>query len=308
MVDGEHSESVHVDSGVPQGTVMGPLLFLMYINDLPDSVLSHVRLFADDCLLYRPVKTLEDQIKLQQDLNALSKWSDTWGMKFNPSKCYILSTCKGNKLNPYLYSLCGCVLSNVQNSTYLGVTISENLQWNNHISAISAKACKILGFLRRNLKGCPRDLKQLAYFSLIRSKLEYASAIWDPHLEKDKDILNRTQRRGARFVCNDYKRDSSVTAMLETLKWDTLEERRRKARITLMDKIVGGRVAINQEEYLTKGTTRTRSANSVKFRTIGAKTLIYKNSFFPRTIPQWNSTPDSIVAEIGADIGTNLMD
>ena len=94
IVDGEQSMKIHVDSGIPQGTVMGPLLFLLYINDLPGHVTSTVRLFADDCLLYRSIGTPDDQVKLQQDLHALATWATTWGMKFNPSKCHILTTCK----------------------------------------------------------------------------------------------------------------------------------------------------------------------------------------------------------------------
>ena len=157
---------------------MGPLLFLLYINDLPAHVTSSVRLFADDCLLYRPIKSATDQIQLQHDLNALFSWAETWGMHFNPAKCYIMSTCPNRALGPHLYSLCGSVLANTK---YLCITISEDLQWHEHVATTSAKANKVLGFLRRNLRGCPKDLKQLAYFSLIRSKLEYACVVWDPY-------------------------------------------------------------------------------------------------------------------------------
>ena len=90
VVDGSFSDTAHVGSGVPQGTVLGPILFLCYINDLPSSVSSDVRLFADDCLLYRPIKSKDDQKKLQEDLTKLERWADIWGMKFNPSKCSVL--------------------------------------------------------------------------------------------------------------------------------------------------------------------------------------------------------------------------
>ena len=209
-------------------------------HDDDPQVNSSVRLFADDCLLYRPIKSATDQIQLQHDLNAVSSWADTWGMHFNPAKCYIMSTCPNRAFGPHLYSLCGSVLSK-----YLGITISEDLQWHEHVATTSAKANKVLGFLRRNLCGCPKDLKQLAYFSLIRSKLEYACVVWDPYLVKDKEILDKVQRRGARFVTNNYNRDSSVSAMIEELKWDPLEDRRRKSRVNIMNTIVSGRVAIN---------------------------------------------------------------
>ena len=137
MVDCEHSDHIHVDSGVPQGTVMGPLLYLLYINDLPAHVKSSVRLFADDCLLYRPIQSVTDQIQLQHDLNALSSWADTWGMHFNPAKCYIMSTCPNRALGTHLYSLCGSVLAKVANTKYLGITISEDLQWHEHVATTS---------------------------------------------------------------------------------------------------------------------------------------------------------------------------
>ena len=89
VVDGESSEWVHVASGVPQGTVLGPLLFVCYINDLPLHVDSHIRLFADDCLLYRTIKNHRDHLLLQKDLDNLTLWTKTWGMSFNANKCYI---------------------------------------------------------------------------------------------------------------------------------------------------------------------------------------------------------------------------
>ncbi len=109
------------------------------------------------------IRSPADQVLLQQDLQELSSWADTWGMNFNPSKCYILSTSGKGKFNTYLYSLCGSVLSKVPNTKYLGVTISQNLQWEEHVNNISARASKTLGFLRRNLQGCPKEFKQLAY-------------------------------------------------------------------------------------------------------------------------------------------------
>ena len=89
-MDGEASKYDRVESGVPQGTVLGPLLFLIHINDLPERVKSQVRLFADDCLLYRVIRKIEDQLLLQEDLKALEEWASTWGMSFNASKCYVM--------------------------------------------------------------------------------------------------------------------------------------------------------------------------------------------------------------------------
>ena len=91
-MEGSYLNFVHVDSGIPQGTVLGPLLFLCHINDLPLSVDSNIRLFADDCLIYREINSIEDKVQLQKDLDSLQDWAENWGMHFNAQKCYILST------------------------------------------------------------------------------------------------------------------------------------------------------------------------------------------------------------------------
>ena len=167
VVDGESSTECDVLSGVPQGTVLGPLLFLVHINDLPDSVTSKVRLFADDCLLYRKVTSTADQEEIQKDLKRLETWAETWGMKFNAKKCYILSI--SNKGRNKFYELNSYILKHVENNPYLGLIISKDLKWNAHIDQISKKASSTLGFIQRNLRKCKPQCKKTAYISLVRS-------------------------------------------------------------------------------------------------------------------------------------------
>ena len=107
VVDGIQSDLVTVDSGVPQGTVLGPILFLLHINDLPSVISSKVRLFADDCLVYREIKSRQDQNDLQKDLNLLENWGSTWGMRFNAAKCNIMSVSRKQTPIPYQYELAG---------------------------------------------------------------------------------------------------------------------------------------------------------------------------------------------------------
>ena len=148
VVNGESSQETEVISGVPQGTVLGPLLFLVHINDLPDSVSSNVRLFADDCLLYRQIRSTKDQEILQNDLKKLEIWADSWGMRFNAKKCYILSiTSKGIKK---FYELNSCILKEVDHNPYLGIILSKDLKWETHIDQVCKKANSALGFIQRN--------------------------------------------------------------------------------------------------------------------------------------------------------------
>ena len=138
----------------------------MLFRSLPDCVTSRVRLFADDCLIYREIHNPEDQLALQKDLDILEQWANKWGMQFNPSKCNILSISRSTPLHRF-YSLCGTVLQDVHDARYLGINLSEDLQWANHIKSIAAKSSSILGLLKRNLLKCPQKLREQAYISLI---------------------------------------------------------------------------------------------------------------------------------------------
>ena len=216
VVDGEASSNVPVESGVPQGTVLGPLLFLIHINDLPQAVNSEVRLFADDCLLYRLIKSVDDQAILQQDLKNLEEWGRLWGMRFNAAKCNILRVTRTKKPLTRMYTLCGHVLEQVSDAKWLGINISSELSWTPHIESICHKATNTLSFLRRNLHQCPAHLKEQAYIALVRSVLEYAAAVWDPYKKGDIAKWEKVQRSAARFMKNDHERTSSVTKMLRT--------------------------------------------------------------------------------------------
>ena len=145
VVDGVSSGLVDVDSGVPQGTVLGPILFLLHINDLPSIVSSKVRLFADDCLIYRQIKSNNDQIELQRELNLLESSGAKWGMRFNAAKCNIMRVSRMRLPFLYLYKLSGQVLDEVKDSKYLGVTISDNLDWSKHIYYILLLPRPMLG-------------------------------------------------------------------------------------------------------------------------------------------------------------------
>ena len=302
VVDGANSAWVHVDSGVPQGTVLGPLLFLAHINDLPRVIQSSCRLFADDCLLYRAIHGPRDQQILQDDLTKLQAWASDWGMRFNASKCQVLRTYRTRHPVSCFYAINHHILEEVNAATYLGVTITSKLDWGQHIDSMCNRANRTLGFLRRNLSHAPKDLKCLAYISLVRSVLEYAAQAWDPHLKKHVDQLERIQRRAARFATRDYSTYSSVTSMLDDLKWDSLAQRRRHLRLTLMFKITHQLVFVPTEGVLLPADSRTRASHHLKFRQMQTRTSAHSNSFFPRTIKDWNALPSDAVSATSADM------
>ena len=119
--------------------------------------------------------------------------------------------------------------------------------------------------------------------------------MWDPHLAKDVNLLEAVQKRGARFVKQDYGRKSSVTTMLEDLNWKPLKDRRREIRLALLFKILKGKIAVETEGILVEGDTRTRSTNSTKYRHLTCKSDQLKYSFFAQAIRDWNKTPQASI-------------
>ena len=164
VVNGVKSDWAPVLSGVPQGTVLGPLLFSLYINDISSDIESEIRLFADDCVCYREIKDEKDTMKVQRDIDRLGSWARKWGMRFQPVKCNMMQlTRKRIKKINASYTLEGTNLENVESIKYLGVTITSDLRWNTHVSNVCTKANRTLGFLRRNLYSCPQEVKEAAY-------------------------------------------------------------------------------------------------------------------------------------------------
>ena len=159
LVEGQSSTSAPVVSGVPQGTVLGPLLFLLYINDLLQKVNSTARLFADDSLLYLKISSTADTAALQRDLDRLQQCEEDWQMSFNPSKCEVVRVTKRRNPVEAIYQIHGHDLTIAKTGKYLGVTISGNLSWKSHMAATIKKANNSLAFLRRNIASCPRMLK-----------------------------------------------------------------------------------------------------------------------------------------------------
>jgi len=156
-----------------------------------------------------------------------------------------MSITRGKCHPTHLYTLCGHVLSSVQEAKYFGITLTDELSWSSHVRSIHNRANSSLGFLRRNLRRCPAKLTETAYITLVRSTLKYAAPVWDPHLARDCDLLEKIQRRLARFVKGDHRTTSSVTQMLHDLGWRDLSVRRRDLRLALLYKVVTGHVAVN---------------------------------------------------------------
>ena len=152
VLDGVNFEKVAVTSSVPQRTVLGPLLFLIFINDIHDNIDSQMRLFADDCLVYRIINSPNNCLKLQEDLSLLCDWESEWQMEFNKSMCYVLYMSRKKHSIGTFYYLQDAPVEISTKQIYLGVDLSNDLDWSHHINSITTRANKTVCLLRRNLK------------------------------------------------------------------------------------------------------------------------------------------------------------
>ena len=291
MLDGQASDPVPVLSGVPQGSVLGPVLFLIFINDLPENIRSSVRLIADDCVLYRNIESPMDCQILQDDLNSLVQWETDWQMKFIVAKCHSMRVTRHppDKHIQFDYTLHQKRSEQVQSAKYIGITTTDDLDWGQHISA---KATKTMGFLRCNLAFAPRHTKEVAYKTLVRPKLEYAAHIWHPYHESQIEQMEKVQRTAARWTCRRWRNISSVGDKLDELEWTSLETRREQSSLTFFYKIHFGTVSLDKDKCLTPvpNLSRTRASHEPQYTRYFAYSDALKN-IFPRTIPMWNSLP-----------------
>ena len=255
VVNGTKSDWAPVLSGVPQGTVLGPLLFSLYINDISTDIDSEIRLFADACVCYREIKDTEDTLKLHKYIDQLGCWARKWGMRFQPVRCNMMQlTRKRRKKIHASYTLEGTVLENVESIKYLGVTIT-----NTHVSNICTKANRTHGFLRRNLnacpqevkEACPQEVKEAAYKGLVRPVLEYSGSIWYHSGVGLQNELEKVQNRAARFVTGTYNLETGgMTGILEHLKWESIKKRRRDSRLILLYKGLKGKASIPTDDLI----------------------------------------------------------
>ena len=192
-----------------------------------------------------------------------------------------------SKPHQHLYSIGVEILSEVHKAKYLGIKLSDTLSWSPYVWETVNKASGKIALLHRNLHQCPQRLKGQAYLALVPSVLGYAASVWDPHLKKDVNTLEGVQCTAARFVTNIFERTSSVTAMLKSLGWESLQDRRRDIRLALMYK--PRLLSPPTDDLLVKGDSKTRANHKHKFRHIPATSAAYKHSLFPEL--SHNETP-----------------
>ena len=221
---------------MPQGSILGPVLLLCHINEISTNIQSTIRLYADDCVLYRPIISDQDNNALQSDLYTLCKWSDCWKLNFNVSKCKVMNMSRKRNPQQHSYYIDNNKLSTTGCEKYLGVTITDKLNWDGHCQDTYVKCNRMLGLIKRNFGKCSIDVLKKLYISLIRTRLDYCCIAWDPYRIFHSSVVERVQKQSVRFICRDWH--TSYDTLTNDLGLTDLQTRRKILRLTMCYKIL----------------------------------------------------------------------
>ena len=299
-LNGSFSDYSKIESGVPQGSVLGPLLFLVYINDLQVNIKSNIKFFADDTMLFSIVKDPKVSANdLNHDLEIIYQWAHQWKMEFNPDAnkqaTEVLFSCKKVSPNHPQLIFNGRAVKKVKEQKHLGLILDSSLSFRKHFDEKIIKAKRIIGIIKHLSKFLPLKTLDQMYKALVRSHLDYCDIIYHipPKINPPPQLptfnclmekLERVQYQAALAVTGAWQ-GSNCSKLNEELGWETLSDRRMIRRILQIHKIMNNKTP----SYLkNKLPPNHRHFLLNVFRTIKCKTDRYKSSFFPHAIDSWN--------------------
>ena len=302
VLNGSVSEWMPVTSGVPQGSVLGPTCFVIFINDLDDVldlVNGFVSKFADDTKYGRIIRNDDDRRAMQRDIDKLNKWTETWQMDFNYKKCKIMHFGSTNPKYCYCmggYAPAGTVLEVVTEEKDIGVIVSDSLKPSAQCAKAVKKANSILGQMSRTVHYRDKDVWINLYKTYVRQHLESSVQAWSPWYVKDIELLERIQERAVNMVTG--LRSKVYSDELRELKLTTLHDRRIRGDMIQTWKYVHGRnpggknlfnMSKDQHERLSRHTSKP-----LNIARPNARLEIRKNFFTSRCVGKWNSLPHSV--------------
>jgi hypothetical protein len=299
ILEGFVSKSSVVTSGVPQGSILGPLLFLYYINDMFKYIncnKSTLYLYADDAKIGHVINSTIDCENFQADINRLDSWSAVWGMLFNTNKCVIMSFFK-NKSIAYPYMINNCLLEKVVNFCDLGVSVNNKLTWDEHISTCIKRANMRLGLIKRTTGySCSTKVKLLCYTTLVRPILESCSQVWSNNSKKLIKNLESVQRRATMYIMSDSV--SSYKERLLSLDLLPLSYRRDYLDLLFYYNSINDRIDINMlhlPSFVHADNPRTRLNHDDKLLPVTIRKYnVYQGFYQNRIVQLWNTLPYEI--------------
>ena len=296
VLSGHSSTPLPVKSGVPQGSILGPLLFIIYINSLADLHFSPgtlLVLYADDILLYRPLGKIYHTSVFQHDVDLVSDWIASSGLTINSSKSALLIISRSRMKPQVSISLNSLTVPCVKTVKYLGVTITSDLKWNTHITNTCKSAKQRLGLLYRNFGQADCQTLCQLYKALILPKLDYCSC--DPISSATlSDKLESVQKFAAKLCTKRWS--DSPTLLMISLNWPTLRSRRSRQRAMLCRRIIRNESIIPPSPYFCHQPHRNpRTSHSHSVIVPHARTCAFQSSCFVSGCRIWNSLPEDVV-------------
>ena len=305
VLNGSSSDYSNIESGVPQGSVLGPLLFLIYINDLEKNIKSNVKFFADDTMLFSIVENpAASAADMNDDLEFIHQWAHQWKMEFNPDPTKqaseVLFSCKKSSPNHPQLFFNGTVVSKVNDQKHLGLILDPGLSFVKHLNEKMIKAKKNIGLIKHVSRYLPLKTLDQMYKALVRPHLDYCDIIFhepsklnQPPLGLTLSVLmekvERIQYQAALAITGTWQ-GSSRTKLYEELGWETLSDRRRCRRILQVHKIEnGGTPSYLKDKLPNHHRPQPNGNNSKTFHEMRSKTNRYSKSFFPDAIASWNT-------------------
>ena len=309
-INGAKSDWVNVSSGVPQGSVLGPLLFVMYINDLPDAIDCLSKMYADDTKIYQAINNSADAQIFQQNIIQLWRWSLDWQLLFHPEKCHILHLGRTNEKHRYFMGAGDnsphTHLKRTDEEKDLGVVVDSQLTFSSHCDKVVNTANKLLGIMRRSFSYLDKNVFSLVYKGIIRPIIEYASSVYDPILIRDINKIESIQRRATKMVIG--LSDKSYEERLKELELPSLRFRRMRGDMINVYKYLHQEYEVDSTKILPLNQdTRTRG-HYLKLQANHCNTRNRLHFFSQRIINKWNNLTEDTISAPSINSFKNRLD
>ena len=295
VLAGSNSFWLKITSGVPQGSILGPILFLVYINDIINDITSNIRLFADDTSLYVIVDQPNTAASiLNNDLSRIHEWAKKWLVSFNPSKTESLTISKkiNQPIHPPLY-MNNIMINSINDHKHLGLTLSSDGSWKTHLNSTLIKAWSRVNILRKFKFILDRKSLEKLYFSFIRPILEYSDIVWDNCTDSLANDLEKLQIEMGRIVVGATKL-ISIDKLYQETGWEKLSARRYKHKLIKFFQMYHRLTPLYLQDMVPSrvGDNVNYSLRNVdNIQAITCRTSLYANSFLPSVIQDWNRLP-----------------
>ena len=292
-----------VTSGIPQGSVLGPILFIIFINDMPEVVESLMKLFADDAKIFKAIESFKDISVIQEDINKLLKWSTEWQLPLNINKCRCIHYGKNNP--KHTYTIGNIERANDDLEKDVGVHFDPSLEFRIHINKMISKSNSRVDLIKKSFSKLSITNFKLLYKSLIRPILEYCTVIWFPLYKTDSQEIEKVQRRASKLV--PTLKDLPYPERLKTRNLTTLAYRRNRTDMLQVYRIINKIDNIDFDSFFTYNDNNTRG-HSKKIDKPRANTRLRLNSFSHRVINMWNSLPEETVTSPSLNSFKNALE